>query len=328
MQPAEFRSSLLSRRQLLSALPALGLGRHLVTVQRATTAEVIVLGTSQDAGVPQFNCFKGYCARVRAGEREPPRGACLGLWDAGSEQRFMIDATLDFPAQFAALLAATGGGSGVAGTVARVTDHLHGILITHTHMGHYTGLMHLGREGASTYRMPVYASSSTCNYLRNNGPWSQLVALDQIRLIPLEPGRRFVLSANLTITPLAVPHRSEYSDTLGYLIAGPSRTLMAIPDTDTWDDWPVRFEDCLALSDVALLDGSFWSYDELGHRVQGDVPHPPMAVTIDRLVGHTTTEIWFYHMNHTNPLWEETAPQRALLPEGFGIASQGMRVLL
>ena len=42
-------------------------------------------------------------------------------------------------------------------------------------MGHYSGLMHLGREAANTSKVPVYAMPRMLEFLAKNGPWNQLL---------------------------------------------------------------------------------------------------------------------------------------------------------
>ncbi|MFQ5745143.1 MAG: MBL fold metallo-hydrolase, partial [Acidobacteriota bacterium] len=358
----------LSRRRLLGGsklLPAIACGVSLRRGEEKTSARTtagaeplasavaVVLGTAQDAGVPQVNCFTDYCAVVRRGAAPPPRVASIGLVDPLAGKRFLIDATPDFVAQVADLLAisieAAGKGqveasssetSGyepaealstrsttLSGTV-HLEDHLQGILLTHAHMGHYTGLVHCGREAAATHLLPVYASSVMSAFLRSNQPWASLIDHRNIRIIELQPGVPVTLTAQLSVTPLAVIHRQELSDTLGFLIKGPDRRLLYVPDADRWDGWPVPFAQWVEASDVALLDGSFYSAKELEHRPQSEVPHPPVAETVKRLSGSARRpEVWFTHLNHTNPLWDPHSQQRsAVEAAGLGVATTGQRL--
>ncbi len=293
-------------------------------------AEAVVLGTAQDAGVPQINCFSDTCTEVRSGRRAAPRVACVGLIDHAADRRFLLDATPDIVAQVGALL--TPGGEAppqLAGGTVPLHEILHGIFLTHAHMGHYTGLVHLGKEGAAPRGLPVFASQRMCTFLGANAPWDALVNGAFIELRPLNPGERVQFSPSLAVTPFEVVHRAEYTDTLGYRIHGPQATLMYVPDADVWDGWDRPFEDLLRASDVALIDGSFWSLDELGHRAQANVPHPPVSQTLDRLRGAPgLPEIRFIHLNHTNPLWNTRSALRRELPEGFGVAESGQRLLL
>jgi len=298
----------------------------------------IVLGTAQDAGVPQANCFNDNCNAVRSGARPAPRVASVGLVDPSPDgaRRFMIDATPDFVAEVGDLLAQPGGTAAFQGSIP-LADELHGILLTHAHMGHYTGLIHLGREGASTRELPLYVSSSMAAYLRANEPWALLVRNGHVVLRELQPGTPVRLSERLSVTPFAVLHRQELSDTLGYLVHGPDRTLMYVPDADRWEGWPAvagandeePFEHWLARSDIALLDGSFYSYDELPNRPQSEVHHPPVSVTMDLLENRPHPEVFFIHLNNTNPLWNPASPETTTVrTRGFAVAEQGQRISL
>ncbi len=293
-------------------------------------AEAVVLGTAQDAGVPQINCFSVNCTEVRSGRRPAPRVASVGLIDHAAQRRFLFDATPDIVAQVGALLTPSGEApAALAGGTVPLHEILHGIFLTHAHMGHYTGLVHLGKEGAAPRALPVFASQRMCEFLSTNAPWDALVNGSFIELRPLTPGTRVQISPALAVTPFEVLHRAEYTDTFGYRIHGPQSTLMYVPDADVWDGWDTPFVDLLRASDIALIDGSFWSRDELGHRAQANVPHPPVSQTLERLRGvQDLPEIRFIHLNHTNPLWDERSALRRELPEGFGIAETGQRLPL
>ena len=284
----------------------------------------VVLGTAQDAGVPQVNCFSDNCNAVRRGERPAPRVSSIGLVDPAADKRFIFDATPDFASQVGELLAHPPGAPPPSGSVP-LEEHLHGIFLTHAHMGHYTGLIHLGREGAAARGLPLYVSGPMASYLGANEPWAFLVRNEHVRLVELEPGVRIALTDSLAVTAFDVVHRQEFTDTLGFLIHGPERTLMFVPDADVWEGWKVPFEQLFERSDVALIDGSFFSYDELGHRPQGDVPHPPVVTSIDLLGDRRgDREVWFIHLNNTNPLWDPDSRENEVVGDaGFGVAHRG-----
>ncbi|SVA25420.1 uncharacterized protein METZ01_LOCUS78274, partial [marine metagenome] len=239
-------------------------------------------------------------------------------------KRFIFDATPDFASQVGELLTHPAGTALPRASVP-LQEYLHGIFLTHGHMGHYTGLIHIGREGASANRLPLYVSPSMAAYLSDNEPWAFLVRNHHVQLVVLQPEIRLVLTDSLSLTPFIVDHRQEFTDTLGFLIHGPERTLMFVPDADVWGGWKVPFEQLLDRSDAALLDGSFFSYEELGHRRQGDVPHPPVQASIDLLSAREgNPEIWFTHLNNTNPLWDPDSHENVVVSDaGFGIARRG-----
>lgn len=298
----------------LSVLITVGMSFSLRTRALAPEASVRVLGIAQDGGVPHIGCTQEQCVRARQDPAQRQRVACLGL--VAGEKRFLVDATPDLPSQLESLNAGR--------TLLDRARPVDGILLTHAHIGHYTGLMYLGREALGARGVPVYATTRMAAFLRSNGPWSQLVSLGNIELREVEPGRPFALAEGLTVTALRVPHRDEYSDTVAFRIAGPSRALLYVPDIDKWEKWDRRLEDEVVPAAVALLDGTFERESELPGRSLLEIPHPLVGETAARLVGKTGgADVRFIHLNHTNRLlWDEEA-RRALLGRGFRVAADG-----
>ena len=247
--------------------------------------ELVVLGIAQDGGMPHAGCTKPPCSDARAGKRPVEKVSCVGLVNRDTGTAYMVDATPDFPAQLDAL---TGG---------KAPD---GIFLTHAHVGHYTGLMYLGKEVMATRDVPVYGTERMCAFLRDNGPWSLLVKDRRIALQTLMPDRAVELRDGLRITPLLVPHRDEFTDTVGFLIEGPRAKVLFIPDIDKWEKWDRKLRELANQVDVLLLDGTFSTMDELPGRKIADVPHPLMTETRALLEG-TTAKLWFIHINHSNP---------------------------
>ena len=247
--------------------------------------ELVVLGIAQDGGIPHLGCNQELCQSIRDGKRKPERVASLGLLNRALGKAYLFDATPDFPSQIQSL---TGG---------RLPN---AIFLTHAHIGHYTGLMYLGRESVDAPGVPVYGTDRMASFLKANGPWSQLVQRVNIVLKPLVPDRPVDLGDGLKVTAFVVPHRDEFSDTVGFLIEGPTRKALYVPDTDQWGKWTTRkIRDVANTVDYAFLDGTFASTDELPGLRVADVPHPLMSVTRDLLDG-VKARVWFIHINHTN----------------------------
>jgi pyrroloquinoline quinone biosynthesis protein B len=276
------------------------------------SVEAILLGTAQDGGLPQAGCE---CAHCRAAWTDPALRcwvACLGLVDRAAGQSWLIDATPDFREQVHALYELA------------PDCPLAGITLTHAHMGHYAGLIHLGREAWNTQRLPVYASPRMAAFLRNHAPWSQLVALDNVELRLLAPGREVQLSPDLSLIPLAVPHRDEFSDTLAFVVRGPARQVFYCSDIDAWDHWDRDLRSFIAGMDVALLDGTFFSAAELPGRDLGEIPHPLVTDTAGRLAG-VACDVRFIHLNHSNPLHSPGPEREWLSAQGLGVGACGDR---
>lgn len=250
----------------------------------ASDWKLIILGIAQDGGIPHLQCTEGVCAAVRSGKRHAEKVASIGVVNSRTGQAVLFDATPDLPAQVHAL---TGG---------RPPDR---IFLTHAHIGHYTGLMYLGREVIGAKEIPVSGTGRMVSYLRANGPWSLLVSNRHISLQTLEPGRAVDVAPGLRVTAFSVPHRDEFTDTVGYRIEGPRATALYVPDTDRWETWKTSIRELAGTADLAFLDGTFASPSEVQGRDISEIPHPMMPIT-RKLLSGTRARLWFIHINHTN----------------------------
>ncbi len=280
----------------------------------AEGVRALVLGIAQDGGVPHIGCQQELCMAARRDPTRRERVASLGLVDDRAGARFLIDATPDLPSQLESLNAGR--------TLADRRRPVEGILLTHAHVGHYAGLVYLGREALGAKGVPVYATARMARFLRENGPWSQLVSLGNIELREIEAGRELRLTPDLRVTPVAVPHRDEWSDTVGFVVRGPSGSLLYLPDIDKWEKWDRRIEDEVARVDLALLDATFHALEEIPGRSQTEVPHPLVGETTGRLAA-LARRVVFIHLNHTNRLLFDPGARAELEAKGFRVARDG-----
>jgi pyrroloquinoline quinone biosynthesis protein B len=207
---------------------------------------------------------------------------------------------------------------------------LAGILLTHAHIGHYTGLVYLGREGMNARAVPVYAMPRMTEFLLTNQPWKQLVTLGNIELRPLHAGRASILSKQVSVTPLSVPHRAEISETVGFRIEFPKRSLLYVPDIDRWDDGNLDLIDLISRVDTAYLDGTFFSDAELPGRDLAEIPHPRIAEYLLRFSNRPDLErakIRFVHLNHSNPVLHPTSDAaKQVAQAGMHVAHDGEQI--
>jgi pyrroloquinoline quinone biosynthesis protein B len=291
-----------------------------------TDVLVKVLGTAQDGGLPQLGCYCKNCLRAR---KEPGFSrliSSLGLFDLRERNFFLLDATPDIRVQ--CHVAHERLGKDKSGT----KNFPQAVLITHAHIGHYTGLMFFGYESVSTSDLPVYCSERMGTFLANNGPWSQLVHLKNISLRTLSLERDYSLSPRLSLTPFQVPHRAEYSDTVGFTISGRKRKLLYIPDIQNWKTWKKSILEEVNKVDLALLDGTFYSPEELPGRDLSRIGHPFIKSSL-KILGKLTkrgkTKIYFTHLNHSNlALDPEGKARNKIKDEGFRLAEEGMEFFL
>jgi len=296
---------------------------------RAETAEtanpsgvrVLALGTVQDGGLPHTACNGSHCERARRDPGFARRVASIAILTS-TDEVYLVDATPDITDQIEALPPALR--QAPAGVDRQPLD---GVLLTHAHIGHYVGLTHLGFEVVNTKGLPIYATPKMTSFLAENGPWSQLVEKENVRLVPSEPGVPFKLAPGVTVTPLLVPHRDEYSDTVAFRISGPERTLLYLSDTEPWGRWEKKFLSLLEGVDFALLDASFYSADELPGRPVESIGHPLAVDTIDLLAGRVSSgkiEVFLTHMNHSNPLVDpKSQAHQNATKKGFKVLKEG-----
>lgn len=280
--------------------------------------ELVVLGAGQDAGAPQIGNFGD------TGTELTP--SSLGVVDRINGERYLFDATPQITAQLDALDRIEGQ-EGLA---------LDGVFLTHAHIGHYLGLAFLGREAAGADGVRVFAMPRMAEFLRENGPWEQLVTLGNIELHEMTAGEPTSLSENFGVVPILVPHRDEYSETVGFILTTPNKRALYVPDLDSWDEFEemsgTSLEQLVASVDYAFLDATFWDDGELGNRDMSEIPHPRVAQVIERLAPLSAEErakVQFIHYNHTNPIRDPLSEEsRAVADAGFGVARAGNRFCL
>ena len=241
-----------SRREFLGAAAGAALlGPGLPSWRRADPY-VLVLGVAQDGGMPQTGCYAPRCDRAR--EREQPRYVCsLAIVEPDAGRHYLVDASPDLRQQMDLI---DDPGFRARAQARRPFD---GIFLTHAHMGHYLGLAHLGREGLGIAPTPCYCSPEMAGFLASNGPWSLLVDEGRLDLRPVEFDRWYEIDDSLSAMATPVPHRPEFSDTVGWTFRGPSRSLLYLPDIDSWEEWDRDVAEVVRGVDVALLDASFYS---------------------------------------------------------------------
>jgi|TARA_B100000378_G_scaffold249480_1_gene222886 pyrroloquinoline quinone biosynthesis protein B len=275
---------------------------------------VMVLGVAQDAGYPQMNCKKDCCKRAWESAKLQRNTSCLAIVDPTTNEQWIIDATPNIKEQLQLLKSKT------------ASEKVDGVLLTHAHMGHYTGLMHFGREVMGTNKIPVFAMLKMKTFLKENGPWSQLVELENISLKELKSDSTFHLNENIKITPFLVPHRDEFSETVGYEILINNKSLIFIPDIDKWEKWDRNIMELIPKTDYAFLDATFYENGEL-KRDMSEIPHPFVEESMElffELSEKDKQKVHFIHFNHTNPLLiNGSNAQKEVSEKGFNLAREG-----
>lgn len=310
------------KAELLSGKPESYPGQISEKPGQAENVLVKVIGSAQDGGIPHIGCFCTNCQRAWEKPQHSHFISSLALFDLTENKTILVDATPDIRAQTMMIRERM---------KPKKTKNRYwpdGILLTHAHIGHYTGLMFYGYEALSTDRLPVYCSKRMNDFLTQNGPWSQLVDQKNILAKTISPGQRFSVTSQISILALQVPHRDEYSDTLGFQIKGPNRSLLYIPDIHNWKIWDRSVVEEVQKVDIALLDGTFFSPEELPSRDLSSIGHPfildSMKILSD-IAQDGKTQIFFTHLNHSNLALDPDGDARKIIKKNaFALAEDGI----
>lgn len=283
-------------------------------IQKIEAPSIVILGTVQDAGSPHIACKKACCASLFEWPDPSRKVVSLGIVDPVANKTFLIEATPDIGSQLKMLRHFS----------ASENELPDGIFLTHAHIGHYTGLMYLGKEASNASEVPVFVMPRMKAFIENNGPWSQLVSQKNITLYTLNPPKEATIDSRISITPFLVPHRDEYSETVGFFIEGPSKKAIFIPDIDKWDKWNNSLIEVLNEVDYAFIDATFYDAAEINNRDISEIPHPFIIETMTKLSALPLSDkrkVYFIHFNHTNPVLNpESKAYRTVTSNGFNMA--------
>ena len=162
--------------------------------------------------------------------------------------------------------------------------------------------MYFGREALGSKDLKVNVLPKMANFLKTNGPWSQLVEINNINIQEINFGQKANYLSNISITPIKVPHRDEYSETAAYQIIGKNKKALFIPDIDKWEKWDKNIIELVQEYDYLLLDATFYDSKEINRDIN-EIPHPLVSETIgllDNLTTEDKSKVYFPYMNHTN----------------------------
>jgi len=270
-----------------------------------------ILGVVQDGGFPHLGNNKTCCENID----QKRYVTSILLTNNSNNESYLFDASPDINEQL-----------NFMGD--RVKKDLKGIFLTHAHIGHYTGLMYFGREALNSKLINVYAMPRMKKFLEKNGPWSQLVELQNISIKQISNNSKISIDPNVIVQPVEVPHRGEFSETVGYKIYGPNKTLLFIPDIDKWYLWEKSIIDEIKKVDYALIDATFYDSKEVNYRDVSEIPHPFVVESLelfDTIKLKEKNKIFFIHLNHTNPLLNDNSEEyKYIITKGYNVAKEGM----
>jgi pyrroloquinoline quinone biosynthesis protein B len=281
---------------------------------------IYILGNTQDAGLPHIGCQHPFC-EDSFNVYEEHYTTSIAVVNSDIKKYILFEATPDITFQLNNLKQ-------------NIFDEFllpESIYITHAHIGHYTGLMYFGREALGAKDLMVRVLPRMSNFLQNNGPWSQLVDINNIKISEINFGSSTKELASIYITPVQVPHRDEYSETAGYIIKGKNKKALFIPDIDKWEKWDRDLSQLAKEFDFLLIDATFYDSKEINRDIS-EIPHPLVTETMNLLSGlnkENRSKVYFIHMNHTNMMLDPNSDLSKLVTsKGFNIARLGQKLYL
>ena len=281
---------------------------------------IYILGNAQDAGLPHIGCQHTFC-EDSFNVYEEHYTTSIAVVNSDLKKYILFEATPDITFQLNNLKK-------------NIFDEFllpESVYITHAHIGHYTGLMYFGREALGAKDIMVRVLPRMSNFLQNNGPWSQLVDVNNIKIKEINFGSSTKELANIDITPVQVPHRDEYSETAGYVIKGENKKALFIPDIDKWEKWDRELSQLAKEFDFLLIDATFYDSKEINRDIS-EIPHPLVTETMNLLSGlslENRNKVYFIHMNHTNMMLDPNSKLSKLITsKGFNIARLGQKLYL
>ena len=286
----------------------------------AQSEYIYILGNTQDAGMPHIGCKHKFCLD-NFSKYEEFYVTSIAVINSDLNKYILFEATPDITYQLNYL----------KDNIFQEFLLPEVLYITHAHIGHYAGLMYFGREAMGSKNILVKVLPKMSNYLKTNGPWSQLVALNNIQI----ENTKFDVSnselSNIVVTPIQVPHRDEYSETAGYIIKGKNKKALFIPDIDKWEKWDKNLTELVEDFDYLLLDATFYDSKEINRDIN-EIPHPLVTETmtlLDSLSLDAKSKVYFIHMNHTNIMLDPNSELSKLVKsKGYNIARLGQKLYL
>jgi pyrroloquinoline quinone biosynthesis protein B len=298
---------------------------------------VHVLGSGAGGGLPQWNCACENCALARAGDaRIAPRTQDSLAIGSGGGRWLLVNASPDVLRQIERF----------EGLWPRAPRHtpIGAIALTNGDLDHVAGLLSL-RESQP---LRILATASVKEGLVERNALLRTLARmpDHVVWTPLELAREVVLDdLGIAVTAMPVPGKLPVH-------------LVGLVDPSPGDNVALRVRDlttgrlvviATALgalegvdalvegADAILLDGTFWSDDELivlglGASRARDMAHVPVGGaggSLARLKPPAGVRRVYTHINNTNPMLRADSPERARVEQGgWEIAFDGLEIAL
>ncbi len=298
-----------------------------------------VLGSGAGGGFPQWNCNCPNCSGLRAGSLNAhPRTQSSITVSANGTDWALINASPDIRAQIQDFQPLQPGrGTRDSG--------IRAVLLIDSQIDHTTGLLSL-REGS---RLELYCTEMVHQDLTEGFPVLRMLEhYCGVNWHPINPEQPFRMEqvSGIEFTAVALsskappysPHRQDPhpGDNIGLQLRSlaSGQSLFYAPGLGAFKP---HLQPYLEQADCLLVDGTFWSEDEMSRRGIGDRPassmgHLPQSGPggmMERLSTLPAERKILIHINNTNPILDEDSAERAqLAAAGIEVACDGMDIHL
>ena len=297
-----------------------------------------ILGAAAGGGYPQWNCHCNGCETVRDGGAIPLTQSSIAVQSEENGSWFLINASPDIRQQIEAMRAE----GCFKDPQGNRSLPFAGILLTDAEIDHTTGLILL-RE--STAPLNIYSTTTVKQALTSGyAILSTLQNYCGVKWAPITPGEIIKLTDDLEVEPFALSTKApKYIQSTVVEVWGigltirdtiTNSTLTYAPGMGSIDnDLRQRFEN----SDCILIDGTFWTNDELpslgiGARTAKAMGHLPLSGddgSLSQLASISNTRKIFVHINNTNPiLIPNSSESQAVENHGFEIGYDRLTIKL
>jgi pyrroloquinoline quinone biosynthesis protein B len=296
---------------------------------------VRVLGSAAGGGFPQWNCACPPCRAVRDGSRPArPRTQSSIAVSPDDRRWFLFNASPDIRAQMESFPALHPSSEPHGGRAVP----LRAVLLTDAELDHTLGLLLL-REGNG---LELHATEAVRDTLCDGTSLLRtLEAYCPVEWRPVIPGADVPLADGLSYRAFDVPttKRARFGSgtgkgrVVGYRLTSErsGRTLVYLPSVQELTAVRDELNDCACL----LVDGSCWRDDELIRlglagktaREMGHLPIDGPDGILARLAPLPIERTVYTHINNTNPILLEDAPERRILQQhGMEVAVDGLEL--
>jgi len=303
--------------------------------------KIRILGSAAGGGFPQWNCNCANCDGVRKGtiDAVPRTQSSIAVSDNGADW-LLINASPDILAQIRA--------NPVLQPTRAIRDSgIAAVLLMDAQIDHVTGLLMLRERGSP---LPLYATEQVLADLSQALPITRVLghycgvdarplAIDGAALaIPPLSATTILPVPLLSKAPPYSPHRDDPhpGDNIGLTIRSTASGKRLFYAPGLGEITPA-VEDAMRAADVLLVDGTCWSDDEMltmglskkTARMMGHLAQSGPGGMIELLDRMPASRKILIHINNSNPILREDAPQRAVLAaHGIEVAVDGMEIEL